>query len=158
MNTVMSIAIALHVLAAVIWVGGMFFAHQVLRPVAADLLDPPLRQPLWVGVFKRFFPWVWVAIIILYLSGYWMIFGSPKYSGFGTAGVHIHLMHGLALIMTAIFFYVYFVPFQRLKKAVAEQAWPVGKGHIDRIRIMVGINTIIGFITIAVAVGGVYLL
>ena len=40
----MAFAIFLHVLAVVIWVGGMYFAHQMLRPVAADLLAPPQRR------------------------------------------------------------------------------------------------------------------
>ena len=39
----MTLAISLHVLAAVIWVGGMFFAWIVLRPVAASQLEPPAR-------------------------------------------------------------------------------------------------------------------
>lgn len=151
----MSIAIPLHLLAAVIWVGGMFFAHQMLRPVAADLLEPPLRQPLWVGVFNRFFPWVWLAIITIPLTGYWMVFGV--FGGFANAGLYVHIMHGLGLLMIAIYLYVYFVPFQKLKKAVAAQTWPEGKGHIDRIRDMVGINMILGIITIAVGAGGRYL-
>ncbi len=151
----MSIAIPLHLLAAVIWVGGMFFAHQVLRPVAANQLEPPLRQPLWVGVFNRFFPWVWVAIITIPLTGYWMVFGV--FGGFGHVGLYVHIMHGLGLLMIAIYLYVYFVPFQRLKKAVQAQSWPEGKGHIDRIRDMVGINTILGIITIAIGAGGRYL-
>ena len=46
----MAIAIALHLLAAVIWVGGMFFAYMALRPAAASLLEPPLRLPLWSQV------------------------------------------------------------------------------------------------------------
>ena len=58
----MGIALLLHALAAVVWVGGMFFAHMALRPVAASLLEPPQRLALWVGVFSRFFPWVFVAI------------------------------------------------------------------------------------------------
>jgi uncharacterized membrane protein len=151
----MSIAITLHLLAAVIWVGGMIFAHQMLRPVAADLLEPPLRQPLWVGVFNRFFPWVWAAIIIIPLTGYWMIFNT--FGGFGSVGLYVHTMHGLGLLMIAIYLYVYFVPFKKLKQAVAEQAWPKGKAHIDRIRDMVGINMILGVITIAVGAGGRYL-
>ena len=155
MNTMMSIAVTLHLFAAVIWVGGMFFAHQVLRPVAADQLEPPPRQMLWVGVFNRFFPWVWVAIAVLYLTGYWMIFGF--YNGFGSVRPFVHTMNGLGMIMTAIYLYVYFVPFQGLKKAVIAQAWPVGKGHIDRIRMMVGINTLLGLLTIAVGAGGRYL-
>ena len=53
----MAFAIFLHILGVVIWVGGMYFAHQMLRPVAADLLAPPQRLPLWAGVFRRFFRW-----------------------------------------------------------------------------------------------------
>jgi len=48
-----------------VWIGGMFFAHQVLRPVAVAQFEPPQRLPLWDGVFSRFFPWVWAAIIVL---------------------------------------------------------------------------------------------
>jgi len=151
----MSIAITLHLLAAVIWVGGMFFAHQMLRPVAASLLEPPLRQSLWVGVFGRFFPWVWVAILTIPLTGYWMLFGV--YGGMANVGLYVHVMHGLGLLMIAIYLYVFFVPYQGLKRAVAAQAWPEGKGHIDRIRDMVGINMILGLITIAVGAGGRYL-
>lgn len=150
----MTITVTLHLLAVVLWVGGMFFAHQVLRPVAADLLEPPLRQQLWVGVFGRFFPVVWGAIATILATGYYMLF--VVFGGMATAGLYIHIMHGLGLLMVAIFCYVYFVPYQGLKRSVAAQLWPEGKGHIDRIRDMVGINTILGLITIAVAAGGRY--
>ena len=51
----MGLAVLLHVIAAVIWVGGMFFAYMFLRPVAASQLEPPARLTLWEGVFGRFF-------------------------------------------------------------------------------------------------------
>ncbi|MEK7716744.1 MAG: hypothetical protein AAB322_03200, partial [Pseudomonadota bacterium] len=70
----MSIAISLHLLATIIWVGGMFFAYMALRPVAATLLPPAQRMPLWVQTFARFFPWVWAAVIILPATGYWMLY------------------------------------------------------------------------------------
>jgi uncharacterized membrane protein len=35
MNLPMGIALALHVLSAVVWVGGMFFAYLCLRPAVA---------------------------------------------------------------------------------------------------------------------------
>lgn len=49
--------------------GGMLVAHAMLRPVAAHLLEPPLRQSLWMGLFQRFCPWVWAAIGLLLVGG-----------------------------------------------------------------------------------------
>ena len=71
----MFLLLALHTLAAVLWVGGMFFALVVLRP-AADGLDGPERLRLWRRVFARFFPWVWVAVATLLVTGYIMLFLS----------------------------------------------------------------------------------
>ena len=48
-------ALALHVLGAVVWVGGMFAAYMCLRP-AAGPLDPPVRLKLWRAFFQKFFP------------------------------------------------------------------------------------------------------
>jgi uncharacterized membrane protein len=69
----MSIALSLHLLSAVVWVGGMFFAYVCLRPVAAQLLDPPVRLTLWSRVFTKFFNFVWLSIILLIITGHAMI-------------------------------------------------------------------------------------
>lgn len=50
--TVYALLYALHVLAAVVWVGGMFFAWMVLRPAAVTALEPPARLRLWSAVFR----------------------------------------------------------------------------------------------------------
>ena len=144
----MSIALSLHVLAIVVWVGGMFFAHQALRPAAVDTLEPPLRLQLWVATFKRFFPWVWVCVVVVLATGLWMMLQFPK------APIFVHAMLGLGIVMMLIFMHVFFAPYNRLKKAVAEQRWPDGGNALGQIRTMVGINTVIGIITIIVATAG----
>ena len=68
----MAVLLALHTLAVVIWVGGMFFAHMVLRPSAGPL-DAAIRLPLWHRVFQRFFPWVWACVVAILASGYAMV-------------------------------------------------------------------------------------
>ena len=151
-----AITISLHVLAVVIWVGGMFFAHQCLRPVAADKLEPPARLTLWAGVFGRFFPWVWVSILTVLASGLWIIFAV--YGGFKGLPVFIHVMFGLGIVMMMIFMHVFFAPYKRLKAAVAAGDWPTGGKNLSTIRTMVGINTVIGLITIAIATGGRFLI
>ncbi len=59
----------LHLLAALAWVGGMFFAWMILRPAAVAVLQPPERLRLWLDVFLRFFAWVWAAVLVLPISG-----------------------------------------------------------------------------------------
>lgn len=152
----MATAITLHIVFMTLWVGGMFFAHQCLRPVAVEVLEPPLRLRLWVGVFGRFFPWVWAAVTTILLSGLWIIFTS--YKGFAHTPLHAHIMLGIGLVMIAIFMLVYFSPYPRLKQAVAEENWPEGAAQLARIRHLVGINTLLGILTIAVASGGRYLI
>ena len=147
-------AVLLHVIAVVIWVGGMFFAYMALRPVAASLLEPPQRLPLWVGVFGRFFPWVWVSIGVILATGLWMIFAVL--GGMGAVALYVHAMFGLGLLMMLIFLHVFFASYGRLKRAVAAQDWPAGGKALAQIRMLVGINTLIGLLTIAVGAGGRY--
>jgi len=146
------LTLVLHVLSVAIWVGGMFFAYVCLRPIAASQLEPPARLQLWAGVFGKFFPFVWVAVILLPLTGYMMI--SNLYDGMGDAPLYVHLMNGLGSLMIFIYLHVFFAPFQRLKRAVASQDWPAGGKALAQIRILVGVNTALGLITIIIASGG----
>jgi uncharacterized membrane protein len=151
----MAIAITLHMLFAVIWVGGMFFAVVALRPVAATALKPPQRLPLWAGTFTRFFSWVWAAAVILPATGYWLVYGV--FEGFENAGPHVQIMQVTGWIMIAIFLYLYVAPFQRFKKAVAARRWPGAAEQLAQIRTLVTANLVLGLITVVVATGGRYL-
>jgi len=150
----MFIAISLHILAATIWVGGMFFAYSFLRPVAANVLVPPLRLTVWVGVFSKFFNWVWLAIILLIATGHYM---AAQFGGLANVGKHVHIMMLLGYIMVAIFMHVYFAPFKRLKVAVALENWPEAASNLNLIRKMVLLNLTLGLIAIFIGSAGRYL-
>ncbi len=151
----MSFSIALHLLSAVIWVGGMIFAHNSLRPAAVQVLEPPLRLELWVQVFRRFFVLVWLSIVIILATGYWMLFNY--FGGFAGAGWHIHIMHGAGLLMVMIYLHVFFVPYRRLRQAVIIQDYPLAGAQLNQIRKMVGINILIGLLVIIIGSAGRYL-
>ena len=51
----MSLAMALHVLFAVIWVGGMIFAMVVMRPVVGGQLEASQQGPFMTAILERFF-------------------------------------------------------------------------------------------------------
>jgi uncharacterized membrane protein len=151
----MSVSIALHLLSAVIWVGGMFFAYMALRPAAAQVLEPPHRLQLWVQVFKLFFVWVWLSIIILLATGYWMLFSV--FGGFAGAATYIHIMHGAGIVMVLIYFHVFFAPYRRLRHAVIVQDYPEGAKQLAQIRKLIALNLSIGLIVLVVASAGRYL-
>ena len=152
----MGIAMLLHVVSVVVWVGGMFFAYMALRPVAASQLEPPQRLRLWVGVFARFFPWVWAAVGLILVTGLWMVFAV--FGGLGPAGLHIDLMLGVGIAMMLIFFHVFFAPYKRLQRAITAEDWPSGAKALGQIRLLIGINLLLGLATTAIASGGRFLL
>ena len=144
------LALMLHLLGVAVWVGGMFFAYQCLRPVAASQLEPPARLTLWLGVFARFFPWVWLSVTLILASGLTMLLNV----GMHNAPLHWHLMLFFGLAMMGIFVAVFFGPYRGLAAAVTAQNWKEGGQHLARIRRLVGVNVILGLITIATATAG----
>lgn len=140
----------LHLASVSVWVGGMFFAYVCLRPVAAAQLDPPLRLRLWLGVFGRFFPWVWLCVGLLLASGLAMLLAV----GMKSAPLHWHLMFGIGLVMMLIFLHVFFAPYRRLGRAVDASDWAAGGAALSAIRRLVGTNTLLGLANIAMATLG----
>jgi len=150
----MALAMTLHLLSVMIWVGGMFFAHIALRPAVNALLEPPQRLPLMAAILGRFFSGVWVAIGLLWSSGLWVIFGF--YGGMGKVAISVHLMSGIAIVMTILFMFIFFVPFPKLKQAVVSKNFPEAGLSLAVIRKIIVVNLSLGVITMVVATVGKY--
>lgn len=144
----MLIAKLLHVLGFTVWVGGMFFAHNALRPSAAALLQPPQRLPLLAATLGRFFKWVWVAIALILGSGGAMMARLVQ------PPLYVTLMAVIGVIMMLIFAHIFFAPNRRLQRAVATQNWPAGGAAMAQIRVLVFVNLVLGLLTIAIGVLG----
>lgn len=149
----MTFAIALHVAAAIIWVGGMFFAWMFQRPAAARQ-EPAQRLTLWRATFAGFFPWVWASIAVLLATGYWMLFDA--HGGFGGAGIHIHVMQITGWIMMLLFFHVYFAPYRRLCRALDASDLAEAGRQLGQIRRIVGVNMLLGLATAMIGASGKY--
>ena len=145
----MDLALTLHLFAITVWIGGMFFAYMALRPAAVHVLQGPFRLRLWSKVFAKFFPWVWLSIVALLASGYYMIFFII--GGFADSALYVHIMHGLGLVMVVIFLHVFFAPYHRLNNAVENEDWEKGAAALNQIRLLIAINLGIGLFTIVVA-------
>jgi uncharacterized membrane protein len=149
----LTILLALHILGAVVWVGGMFAAYMCLRP-AAGALEAPHRLALWRRFFQKFFPWVWASVVLLLATGYSMMVTS--FGGFAGAPLYVNLMQTLGLIMVALYAWLFHGPWLSFRRAVDAQEWPVAGAQLARIRQIIMANLPIGLIVVIIGGTGRY--
>jgi uncharacterized membrane protein len=104
------------------------------------------------ATFQRFFPWVWVAILLLLASGYWMVF--RVFGGFAGAGLPIHLMQGIGWLMILLFVWLFHGPWLAFKRAVDAEDWASAGASLDRIRQIIAINLPLGLIVVIIGASG----
>ena len=143
----------LHVLAIVVWVGGMVFAHFFLRPAAARL-EPPMRLRLMHEVLGRFFQAVLAASLLTLASGVWMLGRVAKAAVQSGGSFEMPLawtvMTALGVAMVAIFLHIRFALYRRLDRAVAAEQWAAGGQALAQIRQWVAVNLGLGTVVLLV--------
>jgi uncharacterized membrane protein len=135
---------ALHLLCAVLWVGGMFFAYVVLRPSMAAI-EAPQRMLLHTRVFKSFFLLIWHAMPLILITGGAMI--SLNWD-MANAPWQINAMMGLGLLMAAIFLAIFFGPYRQFRRTIDRTRMA---SSLNNIRKLIGINLVLGLATVIVA-------
>ncbi len=144
---------ALHILAAIVWVGGMFFAHMVLRPAALDL-EPPLRLALWRRTLQRFFAWVWLSLVLLLGSGYAMV--VFELGGFADLSLSVNLMQAIGLVMAVLFVFLWLRPWAAMRRALDAGDLTAAAAAQAVIRRIVATNLTLGLITSLIGTTGRY--
>ncbi|MVW70898.1 CopD family protein [Bordetella sp. 15P40C-2] len=146
-----------HLLAIVLWVGGMIFAHCFLRP-SLGALEAPHRLRLMQDVLGRFFSAVLGAVIVVLASGAWMIGRTARQVA--ETGGSFQMPHAwitmaiLGVVMAAIFGHIRFALYPRLDRAVQAAQWSDGANAMAAIRKWVTVNLALGVLTIAVIMLG----
>lgn len=149
-----AVSIVLHILAVILWIGGMFFAHFVLRPVVNQLLEPTSRLTFFSAIFAKFFFYVWLSLIFLWLSGGTIIIIQ---GGMSQVAPYVHIMLAIATIMTFLFMYLFFMPYTALKHALEAQDIAEGVKKLTTIRRIVLTNLSLGIITTIIGMMGKYI-
>ena len=149
---------AVHLLAVVVWVGGMAFALYCLHP-AAKQLEPAQRVSLMHAVLRRFLAVVAIAAAVILVSGATMIGLASSAAARAGLGFNMPLdwyaMVALFFAMLVVFLHIRLVLFRRLAAAVAAGRWSDGAAALKAIRWEVTINLVMGaFIICIVRLGG----
>lgn len=143
----------LHLLAVIVWLGGMVFSHFFLRP-AVQTLEPSVRVPLMHAVLRRFFAAMLVTVLVVLLSGLGMVASVYQMAAMADLKFHMPLswkvMAALGLVMAALFGHIRFALFKRLDRAVQAADWPAGGQALASIRFWVAANLAIGVVIVTV--------
>ena len=138
----------LHLLAAIAWVGGMFFAYFCLRPSAAEVLAPAKRLPLWLATLERFLGYMTLAVLTVLASGLGMLWPV----GLQAAPVGWHVMLVLGLVMASVYAYIHARLLPKLRAGCRAADWPAAAQVLNGIRRLVALNLALGVATVAAAV------
>ncbi|HQT43674.1 MAG TPA: hypothetical protein PLD79_06715 [Halothiobacillus sp.] len=144
-----NILITVHSLAATLWIGGIFFAFMILRPISAQL-EPPTRLRLWVNVFRGFFPWVWGFIALLVASGY-----ADLIVRFGLSGFYLPRLLAMQIIgwiMILLFAYLHTILLRRFAAAVDAAYWTEAATVMVPIRRIMATNLFLGLLLIPIGI------
>ena len=147
------IAITAHVLAVIIWIGGMFFGSVAVRP-ALKGLDTLVAARFWYTVLSRFLPWVWAAIVVLLLSGTYMVFNG--FGGFGELPWFVQFMMGVGIFMMMLTGHLSFSVFKKLRRAVAGNDTALAAKALRQIRLIMDVNLVLGLTIVVVIMTGAY--
>ncbi len=144
----------LHLVAAIVWMGGMTFMLVALRPAALEVLEPQERARLMVAVWRRFFSAVLIAIAVLLLTGshmYMTAFKAAQSSTAGGLGIPLgwSLMLGIGVVMVLLFGHIYFAGFAKFKRALVAQQRPAAAQAAAQINRLVVINFVLGWLAFA---------
>lgn len=142
----------IHLIAAILWMGGMTFMLVALRPAALVVLQAPERLRLMGAVWQRFFVLVLVSIVALFATGthmYTSVFRAARLaSGSGSVPLGWNLMLALGLLMMLVFGHIFFAGYRRFKRAAAAQDWPLAGKAAQQIHQLMLVNFVLGWLAI----------
>lgn len=144
----MAVALWVHLLGIVVWIGGMFFAQVALRP-SVNALPPAERLPLLAAVMGRFLRWAGVAIVLIFASGGAMIGVN---GGAAALTFAVRVMAAIAVAMTLVYLYIVARPFPALRRGVAAGDWAAAGAAMAVIRLLILINLELGIAALSAAV------
>lgn len=152
----LSIAYWLHMLATVLWIGGLAALSLLVLPAARKVLDPGSYADLLMALQKRLDPLGWFSIIVLLASGMLQMSSNPNYDGFlsirGLWASSILIKHIIFGLMVLVSGYITWGLLPALRRAALLQASgkevPHGEALQKRETFMLRLNLILGILVL----------
>lgn len=152
-----SVAYWLHMLATVVWIGGMAALTILVLPAARAAL-PEERYPAFLQALqRRLDPLAWTSLIVLLATGMFQMSANPNYSGFlaidNRWAVAILVKHLVFFGMTGVSAYLTWGLLPRLKRAALRRSRGLDAPEASRLQrqemLLVRVNLILAVFVLA---------
>jgi uncharacterized membrane protein len=152
----LSIIYWLHMLATVIWIGGLAALALLVLPAARSALEAPLYARLLEAVQRRLDPLGWLCLAVLVGTGLFQMSANPNYQGFLTVGnrwaAAMLIKHIVFFVMTAASAYMTWGLLPALRREALRAAHGLGVKAIGRLQRRQGalltLNLVLGLLVL----------
>lgn len=137
-----------HLLFAVIWIGGMIFMNLVLMPSLSSI-DPNERGKLFAQIAKRFTIVAWGSTLLLLITGFFKTPSGMLFNFSTDYGMMITVKHILFLVMIIFGSIITFVEAPKIKKYAPKSGEKPAQEFVNaqgKIKLLSASNMILGII------------
>lgn len=121
----LSLIYTAHMLATVVWIGGILYQALFLQPALVSIQDPEISLRLFERLRQRFQPTAWLSLAVLIGTGMIQMAANPYYEGFlaieNTWAKAILLKHLVIIAMIVVAALQSFVLYPKLTRSLLLQ-------------------------------------
>ena len=145
-----SLVIFLHILSAIVWIGGMIAIRFAVHFSMQKIDEPKIKLGRTLENLQRFFQMVIPSIIILLLTALLLIYGLQLNNG--SLSSIVHIKESIWVIMTTVFIIVY-VKRNKAQHAFDQGNFPHAKAQLEPIaKYYIPLNIILGLLALYLGV------
>ena len=134
-----------HLLATVVWIGGIITNLTVVQPSARESLEPPVMGRFMDSFIRRLRPLIYASMAVLAVSGIIMMLLNRHYLGlfdFGNLWTQFVLVkHILVLVIIILGVYMLGVIFPKMGRLAAKGPSPQ-LGKLQKLQIRLGMTSV----------------
>lgn len=102
MDFVLWVSRVMHVVSAVVWIGGLIFMNVVLHPVLHHRHES--LSPTALAIRQRFFPFLWSGLWMLFGTGIFLTLLNPRFLWFDISTLWSQLLTAKVILFLLLWF------------------------------------------------------
>jgi len=102
MDFVLWVSRVMHVVSAVVWIGGLIFMNTVLHPILHHRHET--LSPTALAIRQRFFPFLWSGFWTLFGTGVFLTLLSPRFLWFDVSTTWSQLLTAKVVLFLLLWF------------------------------------------------------